>query len=86
MPIHEYKCLKGHITERFFPTFRQAEEEREQPVTCEQCGEQAAYQEFSTPCPAHLYGNPEGYYKPSPTKRYSTKLVSQLEGNSSAVG
>jgi hypothetical protein len=38
------------------------------------------------PLPAMFYGNPEGYFKPSATKRYNTKVVSQKEGNSSAAG
>lgn len=95
MPIFEYKCSEGHVFEFFFKTFKESEGINR--IACHEClllrrGEPrriiriAERVEFSTPSEAMFYGNPEGYAKPSATKRHSTKLVSSLEGNSSAVG
>lgn len=86
MPIHEYKCSKGHVTEQLLLSFPEAERVKHKPITCTVCGREAELQEFSVPQPGHFYGNPDGYYKPSPTKRFSTKLVSQKEGNKSSIG
>lgn len=82
MPIHQYRCPEGHITERFFKTFAAADD-----VTitfCEHC-EGVGERIISTPLPAMFYGNPDGYHKPSATKRYNTKLVTQ-KGNAHAAG
>lgn len=77
MPIIEYKCAEGHVTEVFYRTISAAEG-RDQ-ASCGTCLEQAA-RIISTPLPAHLYGDPAGYHKPSPSKRFSNKLTSK-EGN-----
>ena len=80
---YEYRCPEGHEFEIFFRSFSEAEP-HESSAMC-QCGEEAQ-RIPSTPLEAHLYGNPAGYSKPSPTKRHSTKLVSALTGNKSSVG
>jgi hypothetical protein len=79
----EYECSSGHVTERFFKSFRESDAAKE--VTCEVCGEPARK------IPSRilgwaLYGNPDGWTNPSKTKRWSYKTVSQVEGNSSAAG
>lgn len=84
MPIHEYKCVQGHTFEKLFLTFKAAEEQEVQ--ICPQCRGTSKRLEFSTPYPALLLGNPEGYYKPSPTKRFSYKKVSSIEGNNCSGG
>jgi DNA-directed RNA polymerase subunit RPC12/RpoP len=100
MPIHEFRCSNDHLTERLFLTFAAVDELEnyglEDPTTgdliesgkyirCPQCEEMALMQ-MSVPFPGHFYGNPEGYQKPSPTKRHSTKLVSAKEGNRNSIG
>lgn len=88
MPYYEYECpVHGRIT-KFFATFTEAEPYIDK-VRCSQnddgqgsCDYEAE-RVVSVPLPAHFYGNPEGYYKPSPAKRYSTKLVTQ-KGNADA--
>lgn len=87
MPIHDYQCAFGHTFERFFKTFKEAEGVN--AIQCEKClpcRNVATRVEFSVPSEGMFYGNPDGYAKPSATKRYSTKLVSSIEGNKSAVG
>lgn len=80
---YEYRCANHHEFELFFKSFSAAEP-HEKETKCD-CGE-VAKRVPSLSLEAHLYGNPSGYSKPSPTKRYSTKLVSKLTGNKSAVG
>jgi len=90
MPIHEFKCDSGHITERFFKTFEQAE--GVDFVACDEfvngrlCNRPADRVIFSRTLEPMFYGNPDGYAKPSPTKRFNTKTVSQKEGNKNAIG
>jgi hypothetical protein len=88
MPIHEFKCPNGHVTEKLFLTFREAEGVT--LIPCPKCidiirpcewGYNAVRVDFSVPYPAHLLGNPDGYYKPSPQKRHSTKLINRETGN-----
>lgn len=84
MPMLEYECQRcGHRTERFFRSISDGEEIV--TVHCEDCND-LAQKVPSIPLQAHLYGNPDGYHKPSPTKRFNTKTVSQIQGNSSAIG
>lgn len=83
MPILEYQCSEGHITEKLFLTFAAAE--GQDCVECEECGQEADMVP-SVPFPAMFFGSPDGYHKPSPRKRYSTKLVSQKDGNKHAIG
>lgn len=78
MPIHEYQCPTGHTTEKFFKTFGDAE--NTDPIPCTVCGE-SAERALSTPLPAHFYGSPSGYYKPSATQRGSYKTISTKYGN-----
>lgn len=79
----EYRCENGHITEEFFRTISAAAEVA--TIQCSQCGQMAS-KIISTPLGFALYGSPEGYYKPSATKRSSTKLVSNVTGNKNSVG
>lgn len=80
MPIYSHICDDGHETEVFYLTFRAAEG-AVRIVPCKTCGKPARKQDFSVPAPGQFFGNPDGYYKPSPRKRFSNKLVSQKEGN-----
>jgi hypothetical protein len=94
MPFHVYECSAGHRTERFFKTI--SEGELYDMIICDACGDESlpgggkkyvlAKKVPSAPLGFGLYGSPEGYDKPSPTKRYSTKLVSRKEGNASSAG
>lgn len=77
MPYYEYRCTCGSDTEVFYRSI--AEGQKHPTVICSVCGLEAG-RVPSVPFPAHLYGNPEGYSKPSPLKRHSTKLAS-AEGN-----
>jgi len=89
VPIFDYKCPQGHVFEKFFKTFKEAEANKRKHPLCPVCAPKFAPSElveFSVPRPAMFYGNPDGWSRPSPTKRHSTKLVSAIEGNSSAVG
>lgn len=86
MPFYEYLCDNGmnqHVITKFFKTFSEAE-----PFIDEiQCGGHCI---FAKRIPSlgsfALYGDPEGYHKPSPTKRFTTKTVSQKEGNKNSIG
>lgn len=83
MPIIEFHCTE--CNQRFEKLFWFPEVKDEMYEACPKCGKATPRILFSIPLPAHFYGNPEGYHKPSPCKRYSTKLVAQ-SGNDSAVG
>ena len=85
MPIYEYQCREGHVTEKFYTTFSEAEKDGDKPKTCKVC-RRSAKRIVSAPLPGMFFGNPEGYGKPSTLKRHNTKVVSAKEGNSSAVG
>lgn len=63
MPLHEFLCPKGHLTEKII--FSIAEAEKVEFIDCPKCGQKAGKQ-LSIPFPAHLHGSPEGYHKPSP--------------------
>jgi hypothetical protein len=82
VPIKEFLCSREHVTEKLFLSFKAAEGVDE--VTCSECGE-VATRIVSTPFPAHFYGNPDGYHKPSATKRTSYKLASE-RGNAASSG
>lgn len=90
MPTLEFRCPYEHVTERFYKTV--SEGVAVDNIVCPLCSfydnRIAIAQKtiVSPPLQAHLYGNPEGYHKPSATKRFTTKTVSQREGNDSAVG
>lgn len=83
MPLLEFSCELGHVTEKLFRTFEAAE--GVQSVLCPQCS-LAATLAPSVPFPAMFYGDPRGYHKPSPANRYSTKLVSSKTGNQHSAG
>jgi hypothetical protein len=92
MPYYQYKCKAEHlghdVFEVFFKSFKEAEPFLDSYPTCPKCTEESITQfppqgvrVMSVPMPPHLYGNPDGYHNPSPTKRHSTKLVSVKDGN-----
>lgn len=81
---YEYQCPEGHLIEKFFKSFSEAAPE-EDKTTCLEHGV-TAERIMSTPLAAHLYGDPEGYHKPSPTKRFNTKTVSKKDGNKHSAG
>jgi predicted nucleic acid-binding Zn ribbon protein len=79
MPFYEYVCEKNsHHFERFFKTFGAAEEHSETTI-CD-CGS-TAQRIASVILGVALYGNPDGFEHPSPTKRWSTSHVNQVGGN-----
>lgn len=87
MPFYEYECRGGketHTFSVFYKTFKEAEvHENHAACHVHKCiGDRIV----SMPLQAHLYGNPDGFSKPSPTKRFTYKTVSQKEGNSSSAG
>jgi hypothetical protein len=87
MPFLEFECPQGHVVEYFCRSI--SEGERLTQVVCGECMTDPptmAKKIISMPLPAHLYGDPQGWSRPSPTKRHSTKLVSKKTGNESAVG
>jgi UDP-N-acetylmuramyl tripeptide synthase len=63
MPILEFRCTKGHITEKLFLTFSAAENIN--TVICPVCNHSRALAQriISLPGQAILYG--EGFYKPA---------------------
>jgi hypothetical protein len=80
MPIAEFHCLECNITfEKIIQRF--AEYEATKVTTCINCGKQIPKNEFPTTLPPMFFGNPEGYHKPSPTKRHSYKTINKKEGN-----
>ena len=79
---YQYECPTCKATmEKFFRSISAGDA----PQVCEKCGAPTKKQ-FSRILGFGLYGNPEGYAKPSACKRFNTKTVSQKEGNSSAIG
>ena len=83
MPIIEFRCTQCNYT--FDKLFWFPEVKDEMYEACPRCGKDTPRILFSRTLEPHFYGNPDGYSAPSPTKRYSTKLVAQ-SGNDSAVG
>lgn len=83
MPIYEYDCPAGHRLEKFFTTFSEAEKHEDKTKCAEH--NRTARRVQSVPLPGHFYGDPAGYDRPSPTKRYSTKLATQ-KGNEHSAG
>jgi hypothetical protein len=84
---YEYRCpfsARKETFEKFFKSFSEAEKYAEF-APCPVC-EAESPRVMSATLGFGLYGAPDGYYKPSPTKRFNTKLVSSIEGNSSAIG
>jgi hypothetical protein len=67
MPIHEFKCAAGHITEKFFKTFEEVDQLMKVPgigepyLGCE-CGLHARMID-SVPGHPICYG--QGFYKPA---------------------
>jgi hypothetical protein len=79
MPIHEFRCSRGHVTEKLFLTLKDAEE-----ADCIVCMHEVKQPGFTPDginrcgCDAPkiissgaflLWGSPEGYHKPSPTAK-----------------
>jgi hypothetical protein len=78
----EYRCPEGHTAEVFFRSISAAA--AVPSIPCPECGMQAT-KIISAPLGFHLYGDPAGYYKPSPTKRLNTKLAHSA-GNDKSAG
>jgi hypothetical protein len=74
LPYYEYQCGEGHVTERLFKTFQAAE--GIDWVVCATCAG-TADRVLSVPFPAHFHGNPDGFYKPSPQKRFSYSKMTE---------
>lgn len=74
---YEYTCQQGHVFERYRVPVKEIEEG--QAVFCPECGS-SSFPNVTVPVGFGLYGNAAGYYKPSATKRHSTKLVNK-DGN-----
>ena len=82
MPFYEYLCeaeIESHVVEKFFKTFSAAASEEHESL-CPDHG-CIARRIMSAPLQAHLYGNPAGFNRPSPAKRFTYKTVSQKDGN-----
>ena len=74
MPIIEYVCKEGHVTEILYLTFAEADAAGESRVLCGTCGPHyvpATRVEFSLPGQAILLG--DGFYKPAASGRTQTK-------------
>lgn len=85
MPMYEYFCtVCSEKFTNFYKTFSEAEE-GESCGLCPKCG-MVAPRIVSLPLAPHLLGSPEGYHKPSPTKRHSHKLASEKDGNKYSNG
>jgi hypothetical protein len=80
VPYLEFECAKGHRQEVFFRSISAGAEVNEVSCIDTTCMAKAV-KVPSVPMQAHLYGSPDGYYKPSPSKRWSNKTISQKEGN-----
>lgn len=83
MPIIEFfhePC--GVRYEKIFQ-FKEVTPDMTQP--CPKCGEEVKRVQFSKTLAPHFYGSPDGFYRPSPTKRHSYKLAA-ADGNSSSAG
>lgn len=79
MPIIEFVSKCGHEWEEIIP-FSKSDDAKSK---CSMCGETVKRKEFSvTALPLSFFGSPEGYHKPSATKRESYKLCSKKDGNS----
>jgi hypothetical protein len=89
MPIREFKCPNGHITERLFLTFKDdeiSEDLERQGIRiqlCHTCAQTATRVEWSVPQPALLYG--EGFYKPAASGRPSTRVEDPVKAAKEAV-
>jgi hypothetical protein len=70
------------VTEKLFRTFTAAS--GVERIPCPSCLLDAV-KIFSTPFPGHFFGSPEGYSKPSPMNRWSTKLAA-YKGNEHSLG
>lgn len=87
MPFYEYLCtadVEDHVVEKFFTTFSSAQADIDETI-CPTHG-CIAKRIPSQPFQALLLGNPDGYHRPSPTKRFTTKTVSQKDGNKYSAG
>lgn len=81
MPIIEYVCAKGHVTEKLYLTFKAAEHYMASHTVCTVCMAGRTYPnsqgfpvarrvEFSVPGPAILYGR--GFFKPAASGKTQT--------------
>lgn len=71
MPIHEFKCKQGHVSEKLFLTFAQAE--KVNVIICPVCNHanSLARKIISIPGQAILYG--DGFYKPAASGKLATR-------------
>lgn len=75
---YDFKCGSGHVTERFCVPVKEIEEG--QAFTCPECG-QPAFPAVVLNQGFQLLGNPDGYSKPSATKRHSYKKITENGNN-----
>ncbi len=79
MPYYDYVCGKcGLAFDKFFRSIADGEKHIN-ATACDRCNYMAG-RVPSVPFPAHFYGEPGHWSKPSALKRHSTKLAS-AEGN-----
>lgn len=92
MAIIEFKCDCGNLFSKILQFHElttngdpngPVDESLSRPCTV--CGKKSPRITYSVPLQAHFYGRPEGYHKPSPTKRHSYKLASK-GGNKDSAG
>lgn len=86
MPYYEYICedsLQSHTITKFFKTFEEAEPFIDE-LKCD--GHGCFARRIPSLGSFALYGNPDGYHNPSPTKRFTTKTVNQKDGNTHSIG
>jgi hypothetical protein len=72
VPLHQYRCTKGHEFERLFLTFSEAEAESESTL-CDICRKAKATRQISAPGLPIIYG--EGAHRPAASGKSSYKTV-----------
>jgi hypothetical protein len=87
MPSYTFACTNPSCgeTRDAFLSMSQADDLEANGI-CDSCFRGKVARVPVVPLAAHLYGNPQGYYKASPLNRFTTKTVSQKEGNKNAIG
>jgi putative FmdB family regulatory protein len=83
MPVIEFYCQScDRTTDKIIPMRNVA---ADLTAECSVCGVTIPRILYSKTLAPHFYGNPVGYDKPSPTKRFSTKLATS-RGNKDSMG
>lgn len=86
MPTYEFHCNPCNETREIFMSMKEADQrEYDGSIVCDTCMRPISRVPV-VPLQSHLYGDPSGYHKPSPLKRFNTKTVSQKRGNNGAIG